>query len=65
MMSLQGMRSRCFSALKKSQTRFSSKRRESGRLSTRSQLFVLCLSLSSLFLSLSLSEEEEEEEERY
>jgi hypothetical protein len=66
MMSLRGMRSRCFSALKKkSHKSFSSKRRERGCLCTRSRIFALCLSLSLLYLSLSLSEEEEEEEERY
>ena len=56
MMSLRGMRSRCFSALKKkSHKSFSSKRRERGCLCTRSRIFALCLSLSLFSLSFSLS----------
>ena len=66
MMSLRGMRSRCFSALKKkSHKSFSSKRRFKVVVSVLALEFSHFVSLSLLSFFLSLSEEEEEEEERY
>jgi len=66
MMSLRGMRSRCFSALKKkSHKSFSSKRRFKVVVSLLALEFSHFVSLSLLSFFLSLSEEEEEEEERY
>ena len=62
MMSLRGMRSRCFSALKKkSHKSFSSKRRFKVVVSLLALEFSHFVSLSLLSFFLSLSEEEEEE----
>ena len=55
MMSLRGMRSRCFSALKKSHKSFSSKRRFKVVVSLLALEFSHFVSLSLLYLSFSLS----------